>query len=162
MILPAGAAGVAAQMLASDIAGTRFVDAPVSDAWNARTNTEGIERFLAPKAAKVESWAGGAFGLWVGVETPEGARGSEGCRMHSVKPMEQLVFEWNAPPPIPAIRVRRTLVDLDFKQRPGNRTELTPRNYGYGDGEEWPKSGAHFARARPAVTASLEQRFAPK
>ena len=46
---------------------------------------------------------------------PEGSRGSEGCKVHSVKPMEQLVFEWNAPPTIPAIRPLRTLVYLDFK-----------------------------------------------
>ena len=45
---------------------------------------------------------------------------------------------------------------------PGNRTELTLRNFGYGDGEEWAKSRAYFTRAWPAVMASLEQRFAPK
>jgi hypothetical protein len=68
----------------------------------------------------------------------------------------------NAPPTIPAIRVLRTLVYLDFKPLPGNRSELTLRNFGYGDGEEWAKSRAYFARAWSAVMASLEQRFAPK
>ena len=162
MILAAGAAGVAAQTLAPDIAVTKVVNAPVADVWKAWTTAEGIESFFAPKAAKVEPWPGGAFELWFGVDLPEGSRGSEGCKVHSVKPMEQFVFEWNAPPTIPTIRVLRTLVYLDFRPLPGNRTELTLRNFGYGDGEEWAKSRAYFARAWPAVMTSLEQRFAPK
>ena len=95
--------GVAAQSLAPDIVVTKTINAPVADVWRAWTTTEGIESFFAPKAAKVEPWPGGAFELWFGVTMPEGSRGSEGCKVHSVKPMEQLVFEWNAPPTIPAI-----------------------------------------------------------
>ena len=63
---------------------------------------------------------------------------------------------------IPQIRGLRTLVYLDFKPLPDNRTELTLRNFGYGDGEDWAKSKAYFFRAWPAVMASLEKRFMPK
>jgi len=129
---------------------TKVVNAPVADVWKAWTTAEGIESFFAPKAAKVEPWPGGAFELWFGVNLPEGTRDSEGCKVHSVKPMEQLVFEWNAPPTIPTIRVLRTLVYLDFKPLPDNRTELTLRNFGYGDGEEWAKNKAYFTQAWPA------------
>ena len=162
MILAAGAAGVAAQPLAPDITVTKVINAPVADVWKAWTTTEGIESSFAPKAVKVEPWPGGAFELWFGVNMPEGSRGCEGCKVHSVRPMEQLVFEWNAPPTIPTIRVLRTLVYLDFKPLPDNRTELTLRNFGYGDGEEWAKNKAYFAQAWPAVMASLEKRCAPK
>jgi uncharacterized protein YndB with AHSA1/START domain len=155
-------AGTAAQPLAPDIAVTKVINAPVAEVWKAWTTAEGIESFFAPKAAKVEPWPGGAFELWFGVNMPEGSRGCEGCKVHSVRPMEQLVFEWNAPPTIPTIRVLRTLVYLDFKPLPDNRTELTLRNFGYGDGEEWAKNKAYFAQAWPAVMASLEKRFAPK
>ena len=82
--------------------------------------------------------------------------------MHSVKPMEQFVFEWNAPPDIPAIRRLRTLVYIDFKPLPDNRTEVTLRNFGYGTGEDWAKTKAYFEKAWPAVMASLEKRFAAK
>ena len=41
--------------------------------------------------------------------------------MHSVKPMKQFVFEWNAPPDYPTIRKLRTLVYLDFVPLPDNR-----------------------------------------
>ena len=156
------AQGAVAQPLAPDIAVTKTINAPVADVWKAWTTTDGIESFFAPKAAKVEPWVGGAFELWFGVDMPEGSRGSEGCKVHSVKPMEQLVFEWNAPPTIPAIRPLRTLVYLDFKALPDNRTEVTLRNFGYGVGEDWDKAKAYFTRAWPAVMANLEKRFQPK
>src|SRR6185436_7335622 len=108
----------AAQSLAPDIVVVKTINAPVADVWKAWTTAEGIESFFAPKAAKVEPWPGGAFELRFGVEMPEGSRGSEGCKVQSVKPMEQFVFEWNAPPTIPAIRPLRTLVYLDFKALP--------------------------------------------
>ena len=151
-----------AQSLAPDIVVTKTIDAPIAEVWKAWTTAEGIESFFAPKAAKVEPWPGGAFELWFGVTLSEGTRGSEGCRVHSVRPMEQFVFEWNAPPTIPAIRHLRTLVYLDFKPLGDSRTELTLRNFGYGDGEDWAKNKAYFQRAWPAVMANLEKRFAAK
>ena len=156
------ACGSAAQSLAPDIIVVKTINAPVADVWKAWTTTDGIESFFAPKAAKVEPWVGGAFELWFGVDQPEGSRGSENCKFHSVKPMEQLVFEWNSPPTIPTIRPLRTLVYLDFKPLPDNKTEVTLRNFGYGVGEEWDKTKAYFSRAWPAVMANLEKRFQPK
>jgi uncharacterized protein YndB with AHSA1/START domain len=103
------ACSAAAQSLAPDIIVVKTINAPVADVWKAWTTTDGIESFFAPKAAKVEPWVGGAFELWFGVDQPEGSRGSENCKVHSVKPMEQLVIEWNAPPTIPTIRPLRTL-----------------------------------------------------
>jgi len=162
MIVGMSAAGAEAQPLAPDIVVTKVINAPVAEVWKAWTTVDGIESFFAPKAAKVEPWPGGAFELWFGVNQPEGTRGSEGCKVHSVRPMEQLVFEWNAPPTIPAIRPLRTLVYLDFKPLPDNRTEVTLRNFGYGEGEDWAKAKAYFARAWPAVMDNLEKRFTPK
>jgi len=156
------AIGASAQALAPDIVVTKVVNAPVADVWKAWTTPEGIESFFAPKAAKVEPWPGGAFELWFGVDHPEGSRGSEGCKVHSVKPMEEFVFEWNAPPTIPAIRPLRTLVYLDFKPVSDNRTEVTLRNFGYGVGEDWAKAKAYFTKAWSAVMDSLEKRFMPK
>ena len=151
-----------AQSLPADITVTKVVNAPVAEVWNAWTTSVGIESFFAPKAAKVEPWPGGAFELWFGVDHPEGSRGSEGCKVHSVKPMEQFVFEWNAPPTIPKIRPLRTLVYLDFKPVDVTHTEVTLRNFGYGYGEDWDKTKLYFQRAWEGVMASLENHFAPK
>src|SRR3954471_5011600 len=92
-----------AQPLPADITVTRVIAAPVADVWKAWTTVEGIESFFAPKAAKVEPRAGGAFELWFAANLPEGSRGTEGCLFHSITPMEQIVLEWNAPPTIAAI-----------------------------------------------------------
>lgn len=151
-----------AQSLVPDIVVTKVVEAPVAEVWKAWTTAEGIESFFAPKAAKVEPRPGGAFELWFGVNLPEGTRGSEGCLVHSVTPLSQFVFEWNAPPTIPTIRPLRTLVYLDFKPLDGDRTEVTLRNFGYGNGPEWDQTKAYFQRAWPAVMANLEKHFAKK
>jgi uncharacterized protein YndB with AHSA1/START domain len=153
---------VPAQPLQPDITVTRTINAPVADVWRAWTTPEGIEGFFAPKAARVVPEPGGAFELWFGLDYPEGSRGSEGCLFHSVTPQKQLVFEWSAPPPIPTIRKLRTLVYLDFAPADGDRTTLTLRNFGYGEGDEWAKAKAYFEKAWPAVMASLEKRFASR
>jgi uncharacterized protein YndB with AHSA1/START domain len=151
-----------AQPLPPDIVVSKVINAPVEEVWKAWTTAAGIESFFAPKAARVEPVAGGAFELWFGVNNPEGSRGSEGCLVHSVRPMEQLVFEWNAPPDLPTIRRLRTLVYLDFKPLPDGRTELTLRNFGYGDGPDWTKTKAYFEQAWPAVMGNLEKKYAAK
>jgi len=151
-----------AQPLPPDIVVTKVINAPVEEVWKAWTTAAGIESFFAPKAARVEPVPGGAFELWFGVNNPEGSRGSEGCLVHSVRPMEQLVFEWNAPPDLPTIRRLRTLVYLDFKPLPGGRTELTLCNFGYGDGPDWAKARAYFEQAWPAVMGNLEKKYAAK
>jgi len=157
-----GTAAVGAQPLASDITVIKVINAPVADVWKAWTTAEGLESFWAPKAAKVEPVPGGAFELWFGLKNPEGSRGSEGCLVHSVKPMEQFVFQWNAPPEIPSIRKLRTLVYIDFKPLPDNRPEVTLRNFGYGTGDDWARAKAYFEKAWPAVMGALEKHFAAK
>src|SRR5262245_66641858 len=79
-----------AQSLAPDIVVTAGVNAPVADVWKAWTTSEGIESFWAPKAPKVEPRAGGAYELWFALAAPEGSRGCDDCKVHSVRPMEQL------------------------------------------------------------------------
>jgi uncharacterized protein YndB with AHSA1/START domain len=163
LVLPSLLLAVAdspAQPLAPDITVTKIVTAPLEDVWKAWTTPEGIESFFAPKAVKVEPRPGGAFELWFGLDSPEGSRGSEGCLVHSVTPMQQLVFEWNAPPTIPTIRPLRTLVYLDFKALDANRTEVTLRNFGYGQSEEWQKARTYFERAWNNVMKSLQEHFA--
>ena len=154
-----GMAGALAQALAPDIAVTKVVNAPVAEVWRAWTTPEGLEGFWVPKAARVEPVAGGAYELWFAPNAPEGSRGSEGCRVHSVRPMEQFVFEWSAPPTIPGIRTLRTLVYVDFRPLDPGRTEVTLRNFGYGDGEDWAKTRAYFDRAWNNVMTALVKKY---
>ena len=160
LLMMAASPVAVAQPLPADITVTRVIAAPVADVWKAWTTADGIESFVAPKAAKVDPRTGGAFELWFAVNAPEGSRGCEGCVYHSITPMEQIVLEWNAPPTIPAIRPLRTLVYLDFKPVAPDRTELTLRNFGYGQGEDWQKTKAYFDKAWVNVMDSLQKRFA--
>ena len=148
------------QPLQPDIVVTKVIAAPVADVWKAWTTPEGIESFFARKAARVDARPGGAFELWFVPDAPEGSRGSEGCLFHSVTPMQQLVFEWNSPPTLPVVRPLRTLVYLDFRPLGADATEVTLRNFGYGQGEDWQKSKAYFERAWTSVMESLQKRFA--
>ena len=154
--------GAAAQSLAPDIVVVKTINAPVADVWKAWTTTDGIESFFAPKAAKVEPWPGGAFELWFGVDMAEGSRGSEDCKVHSVKPMEQFVFEWNAPPTIPGDppAAHARLPRLQAAARQPHRSDVAQlrlrRRRGLG------KTKVYFERAWPAVMANLEKRFQPK
>jgi uncharacterized protein YndB with AHSA1/START domain len=154
-----GMPNATSQPLQPDIVVVKTIDAPLADVWNAWTTAAGIESFFAPKVGKLEPQPGGMIELWFAPNAPEGSRGSEGNRVHSVTPMEQFVFEWGAPPTIPKIRPLRTLVYLDFKPLDDKHTEVTLRNFGYGQGEEWAKTKAYFERAWPAVMESLEKRF---
>jgi uncharacterized protein YndB with AHSA1/START domain len=149
-----------AEALAPDIAVSTIVNAPIADVWKSWTTVDGIESFFAPKAVKVEPVLGGAFELWFDVNGPEGQRGSEGCRIHSLKRGEQLVFEWNAPPHLPNVRKLRTLVYLDLKSIDATHTEVTLQNYGYGQGDEWAKARDYFAHAWPSVLDRLEKHYA--
>lgn len=150
----------AAQPLQPDIVVTKVIAAPVAEVWKVWTTPEGIESFFARKAAKVDPRTGGAFELWFAVDAPEGSRGCEGCVFHSVTPMQQLVLEWNSPPTLPVVRPLHTLVYLDFRPLGADSTEVTLRNFGYGQGEDWQKSKAYFERAWNAVMDNLQKRFA--
>jgi len=160
MLLALCAVVAHAQPLQPDIVAAKVITAPLADVWKAWTTTEGIESFFARKAAKVDPRPGGAFELWFAPDAPEGSRGSEGCVFHSVTPMQQLVLEWNSPPTLPVVRPLHTLVYIDFRPLGPDTTEITLRNFGYGQGEDWQKSKAYFERAWPSVLDSLQKRFA--
>ena len=174
------AVAASGQPLAPDIVVVKTINAPVAEVWKAWTTSEGIESFFAPKAVKVEPWPGGAFELWFGVNLPEGSRGCEGCKVHSVRPLD--LGAWDMPTRAAAMEMnihgihgagdsliyfveRRedlSIYDVDFKPLPGSRTEVTLRNFGYGDGDDWVKTKAYFQTAWNNVMASLEKRFAAK
>ena len=136
------------------------VAAPLAEVWNAWTTTDGVTGFFAP-AAKVEARIGGPYEIYFAPSQPEGLRGSEGCKIHSVVPMKMLAFEWNAPPTIPAIRDSgvHTLVYIELKELGPDKTQVTMTHTGWGVGEDWDKTYAYFDRAWDAVLSNLNYRF---
>jgi len=137
------------------------VAAPLAEVWKAWTTTEGVKTFFGPEA-KVEAVVGGPFEIYFGPSQPEGLRGSEGCKVHSVVPMKLLAFTWNAPPTIPAIRNSgvHTVVYIELEESGPNQTRVTMTHVGWGAGEDWDKTYQYFDRAWDAVLGNLRYRFA--
>ncbi len=67
------------------------VTAPRTAVWKAWTTPAGLTSFLAP-AAHVELRPGGPFEIFFVPDAPQGARGSEGCRILSYLPEQMLAF----------------------------------------------------------------------
>ena len=137
------------------------LDAPLADVWNAWTTSEGVTTFFGP-AAQVEARLGGPFEIYFAPSAPEGLRGSEGCKVQSVVPMQLFAFEWNAPPTIPAIRNSglHSLVQIRLYEEGPNRTRVAMTHSGWGEGEDWDKTFNYFDAAWDAVLSNLRYRFA--
>ena len=136
------------------------VAAPLAEVWNAWTTTDGVTGFFGP-AAKIEARVGGPYEVYFAPGQPEGLRGSEGCKVHSLAPMKLLAFEWNAPPTIPAIRDSgvHTLVYVELEGVGPGLTRVRMTHTGWGVGAEWDKTYAYFDRAWDAVLSNLNYRF---
>jgi uncharacterized protein YndB with AHSA1/START domain len=137
------------------------VAAPLAEVWKVWTTTEGVKTFFGPEA-KVEAVVGGPFEIYFAPSQPEGLRGSEGCKVHSVVPMKLLAFTWNAPPTIPAIRNSgvHTVVYVELDDAGAGNTRVTMTHVGWGAGEDWDKTYQYFDRAWDAVLGNLRYRFA--
>ena len=137
------------------------VAAPLAEVWKTWTTTEGVKTFFGPEA-KIEAVVGGPFEIYFGPSQPEGLRGSEGCKVHSVVPMKLLAFTWNAPPTIPAIRNSgvHTVVYIELEEAGAEQTRVTMTHVGWGAGEDWDKTYQYFDRAWDAVLGNLRYRFA--
>lgn len=134
------------------------VDAPLAEVWNAWTTSEGAQSFFAP-GARIEATPGGPFEIYFSLHEPEGLRGSENCRVHSVVPMKLFAFEWSQPPTIPTLRGVHTVVFLRFEEMGPAQTLVVLTHSGWGVGEEWDKAYAYFDHAWDAVLGNLRYRF---
>ncbi|MBS1151504.1 MAG: hypothetical protein H6Q89_3202, partial [Myxococcaceae bacterium] len=129
------------------------------EVFKAWTTVEGMKSFLAPDA-KVELKPGGAYEPYFVLTVPAGMRGAEGCTVVSFQPNKQLVFTWNFPPTIPALREAKehTQVAIDLVPE-GAKTKVRLTQTGWKEGADWEKGRAYFERAWGFVLARLERRF---
>lgn len=136
------------------------VSAPLANVWNAWTTSDGVKTFFGP-GARIQAVIGGPYEIYFSLTAPEGQRGSEGCKVQSVVPMELFAFEWNAPPTIPALRHSglHTLVQVRLSPEGPNRTRVELTHSNWGAGEDWDKTHAYFDKAWDAVLGNLEHRF---
>lgn len=134
------------------------VGSPLAEAWKAWTTSEGAKSFFAP-GAHIDATPGGLYEIYFSLNAPEGLRGSENCKVHSVEPMKLFAFEWNHPPTIPALRNVHTLVVLRFEELAPDQTRVQMTHTGWGVGQDWDKAYAYFDRAWDAVLGNFRYRF---
>ena len=136
------------------------VAAPLAEVWKAWTTTDGVKTFFGPEA-RIEAVIGGPYEIYFATTAPEGLRGSEGCKVQSVVPLQLFAFEWNAPPTIPAIRNSglHTLVTIRLHEEGPDQTRVEMIHTGWGQGEDWDKTYAYFDKAWDAVLSNLEYRY---
>lgn len=137
----------------------RVVHAPVRDVWNAWTTDAGIASFFAPEG-HVDLRVDGTLDVWFDPSAEPGLRGAEGMRILDVDPQRRFAFTWNAPPSIPSIRGKRTLVVLEFAAEGDTATRLRFTHSGWGDGDDWDRAYDYFDRAWGSVVLpNLARRF---
>lgn len=134
------------------------VPAPLEEVWRAWTTTEGVTSFFGP-AAHIEATVGGPYEVYFSTEAPYGSRGSEGCRVLSVVPMNQISFQWNAPPSMGVIRDLHTRVTVRLHEETPDLTRVEIIHTGWGAGEQWDKAYDYFDKAWDAVLGNLHYRF---
>ncbi len=86
-----------------------IVPASREEVWRAWTTNDGAREFFSTHV-NIALRPGGAYEILFAPTSPEGERGSEGCRVLSFIENEMLSFTWNAPPQFADMRWRRTFV----------------------------------------------------
>lgn len=135
------------------------VDAPIADVWRSWTTREGIREFFA-REAEIVLEVGGAYEMLFDPGAPPGLKGGEGNRILAIDPPHMLSFTWNAPPSLPEVRPQRTHVTVRLTELGDDRTRVTLRHDGWGDGGQWDDAFTYFQRAwGEVVLPHLRQRF---
>lgn len=135
------------------------IAAPVTEVWKAWTTDEGIATFFAPKGI-VDLRVDGTYDVWFNPAGGPGERGAEGMRILDVEPNRRFAFTWNAPPSIPSIRGKRTVVVVEMTPAGDGTTKLRFTESGWGDGPDWDQAYDYFDRAWGAIVLPrLKYRF---
>jgi uncharacterized protein YndB with AHSA1/START domain len=135
------------------------VPAGLESVWRAWTSSEEAETFFAPRCA-IDPRPGGNYEILFDLDAEPGKQGSEGMRVLAVQPRKMLSFTWNAPPEFPAARDQMTHVSVLFRALDPDRTLVSLRHDGWGEGIEWDGAFEYFNRAwKRTVLPRLKYRF---
>lgn len=99
---------------------------------------------------------------WFNPAAAAGERGGDGNKILALVPRRLFAFTWNAPPSLPAVREKRTVVNVHFEEVAPNRTRVVLTAMGWGAGEDWARAHACFEQAWPKVLAGFAACFTPE
>lgn len=136
---------------------TAIVNCRVTEAWQKWTTHEGVLTFFGADN-KVELRLGGAFEIYFMMDSPQGLRGSEGCKIISYLPEKMLSFTWNAPPHFEFVRnhEHKTWVVVNFDRINENQTKVSLHHLGWLKGGEWDEVYDYFEKAWGFVMERFE------
>jgi uncharacterized protein YndB with AHSA1/START domain len=126
--------------------------ASLDDVWNAFTTSDGLSTWLTPGAV-VDLRKGGE---WT-AHFPGGATG--GGTILDFTPKSEIVMSAMAPPSFPTVRATRTTATWTFRSLGARSTQLTLRQTGWKEGEEWDKAYEYLADGNAQLLATLLRRF---
>jgi uncharacterized protein YndB with AHSA1/START domain len=121
--------------------------------WTAFTTSEGLSTWLTPRAV-VDLRVGGE---WT-AHFPGGGTG--GGTILSFTPKHTLVMSAMAPETFPHVRAGRTTAAWEFTAIDANTTQLTLKQTGWKQGEEWDKAYDYLASGNAQLLQVLQRRFA--
>ena len=133
------------------------VSAPVEAVWNAWSNSEGVQTFLAQKA-NIQLKPGGPYEVFF---NPADERmTTQGCKLLSYVPGEMISFQWILPGDMfPQLRETPTWVAVQMRPAGTNRTAVSITQLGWGEGAEWDRAYHHMGKGWEMAAAMLQQRF---
>lgn len=139
------------------------VAASLDAVWNAWTSSAGAQSFFAPRS-NIELQIGGAYEMYFLEDAPEGARGSEGCRILAYEPRRMVSFSWNAPPNLPFARQHHTWVVVDLDEPDNGVVRVRLAHHGFEElrrahpeqAEQFRAARAYFEAAWPRVLQKLK------
>lgn len=146
IILLIAATTAIAQSPEKYLATTIDIDAPVDTVWSRWASPQGIRKFFVPQST-IELQTLGRLDFHMNPSAPEGQRGAENNRVLAWQKNKMLSFTWDAPPTFPEIRKQRTSVIIRFNELPGDKTNVTLTQIGFGTGSDWDQVYNYFNTA---------------
>ncbi len=135
------------------------VDAGVEQVWSAWTTDAGVTSFFAP-ASNIDLRVGGPYEIFFDPLAEPGRRGADGAAVLAFQGGKMLSFTWSAPPHMPEIRKQWTHVVVRFFAVGPERTRVSLRHDGWGEGDKWDEAFEYFSRAwKSVVLPRLRHRF---
>jgi len=157
---PPLAAAAANDLSPREIRHERVIAKSRAEAWELWSSSRGVTKWLVSRA-KIDLRPGGLYEVYFLLDAPEGARGSETCRVLSFLPERMLSFTWNAPPHLTRTRCEHTWVVVEFADAPGGtRVTVTHTGWpasGLASEPQWEQTFAYFDQAWARVLDALEE-----
>ncbi len=136
------------------------VEAPVKEIWRAWTTADGLS-FVSNKS-RIELEPGGAYEWFLDLgPDADGRYGSETSHVLAVLPEQVLVFNWNFPPDVPALRASgaMTQVIVRFEAVSPERTRVHLDAVGWQEGDDWDRGYKYFDAAWSRVLTALQAAY---